>query len=107
MEMKQQDMFADELKQSRMKAILSKAKFWGRKAQTTAEKAAANETVKEIGTAAKEATIEGIKSEPMKHVVGGAIAGAIIGLAVPIPFVGSAAGAAVGASLGLYKWFTL
>jgi len=104
--MKQTDMFADELKQSRMKAIMGKMKFWGKKTQTAAEEIAANETVRELGTAAKDATIEGIKSEPMKHVMGGAIAGGIIGTLVPIPFLGTAAGAAVGASLGLYRWFT-
>ena len=104
--MKQQDMFADELKQSRTKAILSKMKFWGKKAKTTAEEIAENEVVREIGTATKEATIEGIKSPAMRHVMGGAIAGALIGTLIPIPLVGTLGGAGVGASLGLYRWFT-
>jgi len=104
--MKQQDMFNDELKQSRLKAILGKAKFWGRKSKQAAEEIAENEVVREIGTASKDAFVEGIKSPPMKHVMGGAIAGGLIGTMIPIPFVGTMTGAGVGASLGLYRWFT-
>ena len=99
-------MFQEELKQSRMKVIMGKMKFWGKKTQTAAEEIAANETVRELGTAAKEATIEGIKSEPMKHVIAGGIAGGLIGTIIPIPFVGTAVGATVGATLGFYNWFT-
>jgi hypothetical protein len=104
--MKQQDMFNDELKQSRLKAILSKAKFWGRKSKQAAEEIAENEVVREIGTASKEALVDGIKSQPMKHVMGGAVAGAIIGTMIPVPFVGTITGAGVGGAMGLYAWFT-
>jgi len=104
--MKQEDMFADEIKVSRLKKIANKVKFWSGKTKEAAVEVSENETVREIGNAAKEATIEGIKSPPMRHVMGGAIAGAIIGTLIPIPFVGTAAGAGVGASLGLYRWFT-
>lgn len=104
--MKQQDMFEDEIKTSRMKALGRKLKFWGRKAKTTAEEVAENEVVREIGTASKDAFVEGIKSPPMKHVMGGAIAGGLIGTLVPIPFVGTAVGAGIGASMGFYAWFT-
>lgn len=105
-EMKQQDMFADELKQSRLKAILGKAKFWGRKSKQAAEEIAENEVVREIGVASKEALVEGIKSQPMKHVMGGAVAGGIIGTLIPIPFLGTMTGAGVGGAIGLYAWFT-
>jgi len=104
--MKQTDMFQDEIKTSRLKAFAGKAKFWGRRGKQKAEEIAENEVVREIGTASKEALVDGIKSQPMKHVMGGAVAGAIIGTLIPIPFVGTLAGAGVGASLGLYRWFT-
>jgi hypothetical protein len=104
--MEQTDMFEELKTESRVKAICGKAKFWGRKSKQAAEEIAENEVVREIGTATKDAFVEGIKSPPMKHVMGGAIAGGMIGTLVPIPFVGTAVGAGVGASLGLYRWFT-
>ena len=105
-EMKQQDMFEEELKQSRMKVIMGKAKFWGKKTQTAAKEMAESEAAREIGTAAKETTIDAIKSEPMKFAAGGAAAGGIIGALGVIPLVGLDAGLTAGATLGIYKWFT-
>jgi hypothetical protein len=104
--LKQEDMFEEEIKVSRIKNIVSKMKFWGNKTKEAAVEISENETVREIGVAAKEATIEGIKSPPMRHVMGGAIAGGIIGTLIPIPFLGTMTGAGVGASIGLYRWFT-
>jgi hypothetical protein len=104
--MKQTDMFEDELKESRMKVIMGKMKFWGKKTQTAAKEMAESEAAREIGTAAKETTVEAIKSEPMKFATGGALCGAIIGLLGVVPFVGVAAGMTAGATLGIYKWFT-
>ena len=103
---KQEDMFADEIKVSWVKAVGSKLKFWGSKTKDVAIDVAENEHVREIGVATKEATVEAIKSPAMKHVLGGMIAGAMIGTLVPIPFVGTLAGAGIGASIGLYRWFT-
>jgi len=105
-EMKQEDMFADEIKSSKIKNVFGKMKFWTGKTKKAVIEVSENETVREIGVAAKDATIEGIKSPPMRHVMGGAIAGGIIGTLIPIPFIGTATGAGVGASLGLYRWFT-
>jgi hypothetical protein len=104
--MKQKDMFQDEIRTSRFKAVVGKVKFWGSKTKQAAEEIAENEAVREIGVASKEALVDGIKSQPMKHVMGGAVAGAIIGTLIPIPFVGTATGAGVGGALGLYSWFT-
>ena len=104
--MKQQDMFEKEIAPSRFKAICGKAKFWGRKSKQAAVEIAENEVVREIGVASKEALVDGIKSQPMKHVMGGAVAGAIIGTLISIPFVGTATGAGIGGAMGLYSWFT-
>jgi len=104
--MKQEDMFADEIKTSRIQEIGSKLKFWGSKTKDVAVEVSENEHVREIGSATKEATVEAIKSPAMKHVLGGMIAGAMIGTLVPIPFLGTMAGAGIGASIGLYRWFT-
>ena len=105
--MMQEDMFKEDIKVSRIKEIGSKFKVWGSKTKDVAIEISENETVREIATATKEATIEGIKSPPMKHVMGGAIAGGLIGTLVPVPFLGTVTGAGVGASIGLYRWFTL
>ena len=104
--MKQQDMFEDEIRPSRLKALCGKAKFWGGKTKQAAEEIAENEVVREIGTASKEALVDGIKSQPVKHVMGGMVAGGFIGILISVPFVGAMTCAGVGGAIGLYAWFT-
>lgn len=104
--MEQVDMFADEIKVSRIKKVLGSLKFWGNKTKETVVEVVNSEEAREIGTAMKESTIEAIKTPLMRHVLGGGIAGAMIGTLIPIPFVGTAVGASIGATLGFYHGIT-